>query len=260
MPPWKLGTAGVSQVSDSQGPLVSMQHGAGSVVGSQSSSGVSSVQNYGQSWGKPPMYGSNQRPRDPAVVSSHGYTSSQAQVGLSNPGYSTASQSGGTGGSSGMGGVYQGPAAQTAQDFYSEPSTMVTNPNFVHGFWYRGLFSQPAQLGSELPVQIVRPQFLFPTGWLYARDFPDFNILNTAGEVPQEVVGKMSPLPPSSYIIQSRNGYKRAREVMSHSRYTPEDIYLPSYPPVVEGPSGMSPPGPPEPPRSPPQVKGGQKV
>lgn len=259
MPPWKFGTAGVPQVSDSQGPLVSMQHGAGSAVGSQSSSGVTSVQNYGQSQGTIPTSGSTQRSRDPAAVSSHGYTSSQAQVGLSNPGYSTQSQSEGTGESSGMGGVYQGPVA--AQDSYSELlSTLVRNPNSGRGFWYRGLFSRPAQLGGEQPVRGVHPQFLFPTGWLYTRDFPDFNILNTAGEVPQDAVGKMAPLPPLSYIIQSRNGYERAREVMSHSTYTPEDIYLPPYPPMVERPSGMSPPGPPEPPRSPPQVQGGHKV
>lgn len=250
MPQWKFGTAGLSRVADSQGPLVPMQHEAGSAVGSQSSSGVSSVQNYGQNQGKTPTSGSNQRFRDPAVVSSSGYTGSQAQLGLNNPGYSTQSQSGSTGGSSGMGGVDQGPAAQTARDSYSALSTLARNPNPGHGFWYRGLFGLPAQLGGEQPVGGVRPQFLFPTGWMYAHDFPDLSVLNTAGEVPQ----KVSPLPPSSYIIQSRNGYERAREVMSHSTYTPEDIHLPPYPPMVERPSGMSPP---EPPRSPPQVKGG---
>lgn len=253
MLPWKFGTVGLSQAADSQGPLVSMQHEAGSAVGSQSSS----VQNYGQSQARTPMSGFNQRSRDPAVVPSYGYTSSQAQRGLSNPGYSTLSQSGG---SSGMGGVYQGPAAQTARDSYSTLSTAVRNPNSGRGFWYRGLFGLPAQHGGEQPVGGVGPQFLFPNGWPYARNFPDLSVLNTAGAVPQAAVAKVSPLPPSSYIIQSRNAYDRAREVMSHSTYTPEDIYLPPYPPMVEGPSGMSPPGPPEPPRSPPQVKGGQKV
>lgn len=252
MPPWKFGTAGQSQVTDSQGPLVSMQHEAGSVVGGQSSSGV---QNYGQSQVRTPTSVSNQHSRQPAVVLSHGYTSSQGQLGLSNPGYSTQPQFDSTGGSSGMGGVYHGPAAQTAQDSYTL-STVARNPNSGRDFWYRRLSGLPAQLGGEQPVG-VHPQFLFPTGWLYARDFPDLSVLNTAGEVPQDAVGKMSFLPPLSYIIQSRNGYGRAREVMSHSTYNPEDIYPPPYPPVVEAPSGMSPPGPP---RSPLQVKEGQKV
>lgn len=259
MPPWKLGTAGLSQGADSQGPLVSMQREAGSVVGGQSSSGVSSVQNYGQSQVRTPMSVSNQHSRDPVVVSSHGYTRSWGQPGLLNPGYSTQSHFDSTGGSSGMGGVSQGQAAQTA-DSYSELPLLVRDPNSGHGFWHRGPFGLPAQLGGEQPVGGVHPQFLFPTGWLYTRDFPDLSVLNTAGEVLQGAVGKMSPLPPSSYIIQSRNGYERAREVMSHSTYTPEDIYPPPYPPMVERPSGMSPPGPPELPRSPPQVKGRQKV
>lgn len=253
MPPWKFGTAGLSQVADSQGPLVSMQHEAGSVVGGQSSSGVSSVQNYGLSQTRTPMSVPNQHSGGPVVASSHGYTSSQGRLGLGNPGYSTQSQSDSTGGSSGVGAVYQGPAAQTAQDSYSELlSTWVRNPNSGRSFWYGGPFGLPAQLGGEQPVGRVRPRFPFL--------FPDLSVLNTAGELPPDAVGKMSPLPPSSYIIQSRNGYERAREVMSHSTYTPEDIYPPPYPPMVERPSGMSPPGPPGPPRSPPQVKVGQKV
>lgn len=260
MPPWKLGTAGLSQVADSQGPLVSTQQEAGSVVG-QSSSGVSSVQTYGPSQLRTPTSVSNQRSRYPVVVSSHGYTSSQGQPGFSNPSYSTQSQFDGTGGSSGMGGVYQvriSPAAQTAQDSYSElPSTLVRNPNSGLGFWYRGLFGLPAQLGGEQPVGGVNPQFFFPAGRLFGQDFPDLSVFNPEGEEQQGPIVKMSPLPPSSYIIQSRNGYERAREVMSHSTYTPEDVYPPPYPPMVEGPSGMSPPGPR---RSPPQVKAGRKV
>lgn len=258
MPPWNFGTAGLSQVADPQGPLVSTQHEAGSVVGGQSSAGVSSVQNYGPSQVRTPTSVPNYLSRDPVVVSSHRYTSSQAQPGFGNPGYSTQSRFDSSGGSSGMGGVYQGPAAQTAQDSYSEQlSALARNPNSGHDFRYRGLFGLPAQLGDEQLLKGVRPLFLFPTPGLYTHDFPDLSVLNTEGEGPENAVGKMSPLPPSSYIIQSRNGYGRAREVMSRSIYTPEDIYPPPYPPMVEGPSGMSPPGPP---RSPPQVKGGQKV
>lgn len=235
MPPWKFGTAGLSQ-----GPLVSTQHEAGSVVG-QYSPGMSSVQNYGLSQVRTPASVSNQHSRDPVVASSHGYTSSWGQLGLSNPGYSTQSQFDSTGGSPGMAGVYQGPAAQTAQDSYSKLPTLVRNPNSDRGFWYGRLFSVPAQFGGEQPVGGVGPQIPFSV------PFPDFSV--GGGEVPQVAVGKMSPLPPSSYIIQSRNGYERAREVMSHYTYTPEDIYPPPYPPMVEGPPGMSP-----------QVRGGQKV
>lgn len=60
-------------------------------------------------------------------------------------------------------------------------------------------------------------------------NFPDVSAWEAVGAEPQSV-SETSPLPPSSYIIQSRNGYLRAREVLSHSKYSPDYYGPPSYP------------------------------
>ncbi len=59
------------------------------------------------------------------------------------------------------------------------------------------------------------------SSWMPSRSFPDFSAWDANGEMPQGV-SETSPLPPSSYIIQSSNGYQRAREVLSHTKYSPE--------------------------------------
>uniref|UniRef100_A0A3Q1GUG7 Uncharacterized protein n=1 Tax=Acanthochromis polyacanthus TaxID=80966 RepID=A0A3Q1GUG7_9TELE len=63
------------------------------------------------------------------------------------------------------------------------------------------------------------------------RLFPDANAWDT-DEVP---LGMIEPpaVAPSSYIIQSSNGYQRARELLSHSKYSPDifDHFL--LPPIV---------------------------
>lgn len=74
-------------------------------------------------------------------------------------------------------------------------------------------------------------------------DFPDVGAWEAVGAEPQSV-SETSPLPPSSYIIQSRNGYLRAREVLSHSKYSPDYYGPPSYPFKAAGDSSWSPAGP----------------
>uniref|UniRef100_A0A3P8SUF6 Uncharacterized protein n=1 Tax=Amphiprion percula TaxID=161767 RepID=A0A3P8SUF6_AMPPE len=76
-----------------------------------------------------------------------------------------------------------------------------------------------------------------PLPWSFLRHlsplrlFPDVNAWET-DEVP---LGMIEPpaVAPSSYIIQSSNGYQRARELLSHSKYSPDifDHFL--LPPIV---------------------------
>ncbi|KAM7381076.1 hypothetical protein PAMA_012082 [Pampus argenteus] len=61
-----------------------------------------------------------------------------------------------------------------------------------------------------------------PSVWMPSRPFPDFGVLDSAQEMLEGVNQERPPLPPSSYIIQSRNGYQRARETFSHMKYSPE--------------------------------------
>ncbi|XP_054454934.1 mucin-19-like [Anoplopoma fimbria] len=60
------------------------------------------------------------------------------------------------------------------------------------------------------------------TNWMPSRSLPDFSDLYFNAEMPEQSVSETSPLPPSSYIIQSRNGYQRAQEVLSSTGYSPE--------------------------------------
>ncbi|KAF0025938.1 hypothetical protein F2P81_022819 [Scophthalmus maximus] len=77
---------------------------------------------------------------------------------------------------------------------------------------------------------------------LASPDFPDFSFFDRTVEAPQ---GETSPLPPSSYIIQSRNGFLQAREVLSHMKYSPWYPQPPVFPydapsklPPMTGPKG----------------------
>ncbi|XP_065806034.1 uncharacterized protein [Labrus bergylta] len=68
-----------------------------------------------------------------------------------------------------------------------------------------------------------------PSSWMPSRSFPDFGVWSSedADGVTQQSNSRETarlppPLPPSSYIIQSRNGYWRATEDLSHMKYVPE--------------------------------------
>ncbi|CAJ1081381.1 prisilkin-39-like [Xyrichtys novacula] len=77
-----------------------------------------------------------------------------------------------------------------------------------------------------------------PNGWMPSRSFPDFTVWGPAEEEPANPDGKGKggkgvqdeeeeeqetfSVPASSYIVQTRNGYQRARQVTSHMNYSPE--------------------------------------
>lgn len=79
-----------------------------------------------------------------------------------------------------------------------------------------------------------------PSAWMPSRPFPDFSAWEAQAGAPQSV-GETSPLPPSSYIIQTRNGYLRAREFLSHMKYSPEYPLPPIAPAEPEVPSKLPP-------------------
>ncbi|XP_020513736.2 uncharacterized protein [Labrus bergylta] len=64
-----------------------------------------------------------------------------------------------------------------------------------------------------------------PSSWMPSRSFPDFGVWGSEdadGVTQQSKSRETRPLPPSSYIMQSRNGYWQARADLSHMKYVPE--------------------------------------
>ncbi|KAE8283762.1 hypothetical protein D5F01_LYC17082 [Larimichthys crocea] len=116
-------------------------------------------------------------------------------------------------------------------------------------------YGSPGLPWDEQPAGGADASFSDPSNWMPSRAFPDFNAWDSDSAMPyggmQQGPSETSPLPPSSYIIQSSNGYQRAREVLSHTKYSPE---YPA-PPVMPFRA-------PEAPRKSPMTgsKGGQKV
>lgn len=84
-------------------------------------------------------------------------------------------------------------------------------PGFDASF-YSGS-SGPDPFGFQLSESFLK--HMFPN-----RLFPDPD----AWEAPEVPLGMIEPPPvvPSSYIVQSSNGYQRARELLSHSKYSPD--------------------------------------
>ncbi|GLD63222.1 uncharacterized protein AKAME5_001486400 [Lates japonicus] len=84
--------------------------------------------------------------------------------------------------------------------------------------------------GAE-PAGGVGAVFSDPRKWMPNRQFPDFGAWESNVGVPMSAGdSETSPLPPSSYIIQSMNGYEREREFLSHSKYSPEYPEPPPFP------------------------------
>lgn len=116
-------------------------------------------------------------------------------------------------------------------------------------------YGSPGLPWDEQPAGGADASFSDPSNWMPSRAFPDFNAWDSDSAMPyggmQQGPSETSPLLPSSYIIQSSNGYQRAREVLSHTKYSPE---YPA-PPVMPFRA-------PEAPRKSPMTgsKGGQKV
>ncbi|XP_047465659.1 adhesive plaque matrix protein-like [Mugil cephalus] len=83
--------------------------------------------------------------------------------------------------------------------------------------------------GAPAITWFEQPDLAFLTNWKPSSSFPDFSVLETQAPMTY-------PLP-SSYIIQTRNGYVRAKEVHSHSKYTQDPFNVPV---LVSAPSKTS--------------------
>ncbi|XP_049419343.1 uncharacterized protein LOC125880682 [Epinephelus fuscoguttatus] len=137
------------------------------------------------------------------------------------------------------------PAASSSAGSYAYAAPVAYNSG--------GGDSSPGLPWSMQPAGGAVSSFSDPSSWMPSRDFPDFSVWDSSAEMPQSMseTSPLPPLPPSSYIIQSRNGYQRAQEFLSHTKYSPEYPEPPVFAAETEAP-GMSPPeaGP----------KGGKKV
>lgn len=130
--------------------------------------------------------------------------------GLSNPHYGDVSSTVGVLG-------FSRGYASTVEDpsFPSYPSNVGAQPAYPSNMASPSRFSQ----GDNLDFSRTRyqPSEIF-SPWL-----PREPVLSTQEvEVSQKVSEPILPPPPSSYIIQSTNGYKRGRYLVTKSRYTPE--------------------------------------
>ncbi|XP_054860805.1 uncharacterized protein LOC111582279 isoform X2 [Amphiprion ocellaris] len=120
---------------------------------------------------------------------------------------------GGTGGGAGSGGSGGSGFFSSSLPFGSAGFTPLIN--YPQGFSY--------------DINDLRPRFVRlpdPSVWI-----PD-NI--PTDPFPLVVRG------PTSYIVQSSNGYQRARELLSHSKYSPDD-FGPFYSPVNPGDPSQGP-------------------
>lgn len=245
---WSSGPAPGShlQAEGLQSPLVSLQHEAApqqssSLAENQYPSSVASSQSYDPNSFIVTSDSSYNKPsRAPEVApQSGGYVWPPVGSGKRILGSSVQPQSvASTSGSSNMGPVHQAPPVLPygygyapvyyAPARYDEvPSNINTPASYGVGAGplHYGSQSSPGLPWNEEPAGGADASF---PNWMPTRNFPDFSAWEAAEEVPQSV-SETSPLPPSSYIIQSRNGYLRAREVLSHSKYSPEYPEPPVY-------------------------------
>ncbi|XP_030256812.1 uncharacterized protein LOC115571504 [Sparus aurata] len=205
---------------------------------------------YTATWGSAggPAPGSNlqsEGSRSPEVSSlSLGYVSPPVGTGKKTPSFSAQLQPvAGTSGGSNLGPVYEAPqsgfaypAGNTATAYSSGPSSgynVAPLPYDNSGSPGLPWVGQPAG-GADA-------SFYDPSNWMPSRPFPDLSVWDSGDQMSQGA-SETSPLPPSSYIVQSRNGYLRAREVLSHTNYSPEYPQPPGYPSkAVKAPSGSPP-------------------
>ncbi|XP_042253775.1 nuclear pore complex protein NUP98A-like [Thunnus maccoyii] len=194
-----------------------------------------------------------------APSSGTGYTSPPVGTGTKTPSFSVQHQpavgSSGTSSTGSYGPVYEAPsfssvypAGNAGQAFHNTAST----GGVAAPVAYQDPFSDSSLSWDNIPEGAVAfpsaPVAYDPSAWVPSSVFP---VWGPAQEGPQGGSEETSPLPPSSYIIQTRDGYQRAREAYSHMTYSPE------YPSPVSGfravrRTGMSAPGT--------GSKGGQKV
>ncbi|XP_059180085.1 uncharacterized protein LOC131959017 isoform X2 [Centropristis striata] len=111
------------------------------------------------------------------------------------------------------------------------PATYYTADTSSYGSYYAA--PETSSYGSDsapgLPwvEQPVETSFSDPSNWLPRGDFPDFSVWGSNGNSKMsktaESEEETSPIPSSTYIIQSGNGYLRGLEYRSHTNYAPED-------------------------------------
>lgn len=98
----------------------------------------------------------------------------------------------------------------------------------------RILYRGPQPEAPSMPAgeaYVSEPVFL-P---LPPRPFPELRwevVPETRSETMGETPSETSPLVPSSYIIQTRNGFQRARDFHSHMQYSPEFLPPPMHSPT----------------------------
>lgn len=214
------------QAEGSQRPMV--EQGADSPAGTRFRSGAASSPHYERS-----VIVTSDSSSEPSRAPR--YRWSPVASGKGTPGLSAEPQSvGDTSGTSGVGPV---PPYAVYRD------VPVPYDGAPSGFGEVGHPSSDAAAPSAAGAGPLRywPVSGLPV-WM-PPNFPDVGAWESAGEEPQSV-GETSPLPPSSYIIQSRNGYLRAREVLSHSKYSPDYYGPPPYPFEAAGGPSRSPAGP----------------
>ncbi|XP_030611670.1 uncharacterized transmembrane protein DDB_G0289901-like isoform X2 [Archocentrus centrarchus] len=153
------------------------------------------------------------------------------------PGSSTGGWSFGADGSTGgwvgpgssTGGWSLGAGGSRAGRWVSGASghTEGVGPRWASGYNFVGGFPQ------GFPA--VSSPFFHTWNWIPSRPFPDFSAWYTY-EAPLSMVAQ-PPQMPSSYVVQTGNGYQRGREVLSHSKYSnnifgypPQSPVLPQYP------------------------------
>ncbi|XP_059180087.1 RNA-binding protein EWS-like [Centropristis striata] len=114
---------------------------------------------------------------------------------------------------SSYGSYYAAPETSSYGSYYAAPETSSY-----------GSDSAPGLPWVEQPVET---SFSDPSNWLPRGDFPDFSVwgsnANSKMSKTAESEEETSPIPSSTYIIQSGNGYLRGLEYRSHTNYAPED-------------------------------------
>ncbi|XP_067472540.1 uncharacterized protein [Thunnus thynnus] len=145
--------------------------------------------------------------------------------------------------------VFQLPSKNT--DGLSDPSygavsatvggySKVTDPGFSPGYastqGSSSFPSYPSNVGAQpaYPSEMADPSASFPRGenldfsrtHYQPRDIsswlPQEPVNTQEVEVSQGLSEPIPPPPPSSYIMQSRNGYQRGRYLLTESKYSPE--------------------------------------
>ncbi|XP_059180089.1 heterogeneous nuclear ribonucleoprotein 27C-like isoform X2 [Centropristis striata] len=124
-----------------------------------------------------------------------------------------------------------GPATYYTADTSSYGSYDAAPETSSYGSYYAA--PETSSYGSDsapgLPwvEQPIETSFSDPSNWLPRGDFPDFSVwgsnANSKMSKTAESEEETSPIPSSTYIIQSGNGYLRGLEYRSHTNYAPED-------------------------------------